>query len=125
MKYSTDKNILKLGQHKIEFPFEISHVERFGEVLIVLTDYHKSDFNENVWGVNQKGQFLWQIPKVDQAEFEVKQYGGITQPYTGIHKIDEQTARLFNWEGGYFDIDPLTGQFTKSIIEFRKGKRPW
>ena len=125
MKYSTDNNILKLGEHKIEFPFEISHVERFGEVLIVITDYHKSDFNENVWGVNQKGKILWQIQKVDQTEFEGKQYVGITEPYTGIHKVDEQTARLFNWEGGYFEIEPLTGQFTKNIIEFRKGKRPW
>ena len=126
MKYSTKNNILRLGDHNIEFPFKISHIERFREVLIVITDYHNSEFNENVWGFNLLEKIiLWQIPKVDKVEFEGKQYIGISKPYTGIQKVDEQTARLFNWEGGYYDIDPSTGKFIKNIIEFRKGKRPW
>lgn len=46
-------------------------------------------------------------------------------PYTGVYKVDERTARLFNWEIGYFEVDPLTGKFIENIIEFRKGKRSW
>lgn len=125
MNFSIENNILRLGQHEVEFPFEISHTEIFGKVILVITDYYKSDINENVWGVNEHGKIIWQIPKVNEVEFEGKKYLGITDPYTGVHKVDEQTARLFNWEGGYFEIDPSTGKFTKNIIEFRKGKRPW
>lgn len=117
--------ILRLGQLEVEFPFEISITERFGQIILVITDYYSSDINENVWGVNEKGEIIWQIPKVDEVEFEGKKYKGITDPYKGVSKIDEKTARLFNLEGGYFEINPSTGKFTKNIIEFRKEKRPW
>ncbi|MFY0481974.1 hypothetical protein ACI6PS_05155 [Flavobacterium sp. PLA-1-15] len=125
MNFSVNKNVLRLGAKKIEFPFKISHTEKFGEVILVITDYHESNINENVWGVNRNGEIIWQIPKVDQVEFEGKQYLGINDPYTEVYKVDEKTARLFNWEGGYFEIDPLTGKFTKNILEFRNKKRPW
>lgn len=125
MDFTVKNNILRLGQLEVEFPFEISNTERFGQIILVITDYHSSDINENVWGVNEKGEIIWQIPKVDEVEFEGKKYKGITDPYTGVRKIDEKTARLFNLEGGYFEIDPSTGKFTKNIIEFRKEKRPW
>lgn len=116
---------MTVGTRKVEFPFKISHTELFDDVIIVVTDYYESNFNENVWGVNGVGEKIWQIPRVDKVEYEGKEYLGISDPYTGIHKIDEQTARLFNWEGGYFEINPKSGEFTKNIIEFRKGKRPW
>ena len=109
----------------MKFPSNISTAELFGQVILIITDYSESDINENVWGVNEEGKVLWQIPTVDEVEYEGKKYVGITHPYTGVHKIDERTARLFNWEGGYYEIDPATGKFTKNIIEFRKGKRPW
>ncbi len=125
MDFTVEDNKLRIGQLEVEFPFEISHIERFEQIIWVITDYYKSDINENVWGVNEKGEIIWQIPKVDEVEFEGKKYTGITDPYTGVCKIDETTARLFNWEGGYLEINPSTGKFTKNIIEFRKGKRPW
>jgi len=125
MDFSTHNNILTVGTRNVEFPFKISHTELFDDVIIVVTDYYESNFNENVWGVNGVGEKIWQIPRVDKVEYEGKEYLGISDPYTGIHKIDEQTARLFNWEGGYFEINPKSGEFTKNIIEFRKGKRPW
>jgi hypothetical protein len=125
MNFSSDNNILTIGRKRVEFPFKISHAEKFGEVIIVITDYYESNINENVWGVNKQGAKIWQIPKIKTIEYEGIEYSGISDPYTGIHKIDEQTARLFNWEGGYFEIDSLTGEFTKNIIEFRKGRRAW
>lgn len=125
MDFSTHNNILTVGTRKVEFPFKISHTELFDEIIIVVTDYSESNINENVWGVNGVGEKVWQIPRVDKIEFEGKEFLGISDPYTGIHKVNEQTARLFNWEGGYFEINPLSGKFTKNIIEFRRGKRPW
>ena len=125
MNFSIENNVLRIGQREILFPYQISHTEIFGEVILVITDYYKSDINENVWGVNGQGEIIWQIPKVDQVEFEGKIYPGINDPYTGVHKIDEQTARLGNWRGGDYEIDTSTGKFTKNIMEFRKGRRPW
>lgn len=125
MNFSVENNILRIGQREVVFPTRISHSEIIGEVILVITDYYKSDINENVWGVNGQGVIIWQIPKVNQVEFEGKIYSGINDPYTGIYKVDEQTARLGNWRGGDYEIDALTGRFTKNIIEFRKGKRPW
>ena len=125
MDFSTENNILTIGTITVEFPFKISHTEKFGEIVIVITDYNESNTNENVWGINEQGMKVWQISKIEKVEYEGKEYTGISDPYTGIHKVDEQTARLFNWEGGYFEINPITGGFTKNIIEFRKGKRLW
>lgn len=125
MNFYFDKNILTIGEKAIEFPFKISHTEQFGEIILVITDYSESDLNENVWGINRQGEIVWQIPAVSEVNYDGIKYPGITNPYTGVLKVDEKTARLFNWEGGYFEIDPLTGHFTKNIVEFRKGKRPW
>ena len=125
MNFSVENNILRVGQREIEFPCKISHTEIFGEVIVVITDYYKSDINENVWGINGQGEIIWQIPKVDQVDFQGKIYPGINDPYTGLFKIDGHTARLGNWRGGDYEIDTSTGKFTKNIMEFRKGKRPW
>ena len=125
MNISIDNNILTIGENSIEFASKISHAEKFGEVVLVITDYGASDLNENVWGVNGEGKIIWQIQKVEEVEFEGIKYLGVTHPYTAVYKVDERTARLVNWEGGYFEVNPVTGKFTKNIIEFRKGKRPW
>ena len=117
--------MLTIGTKVVEFPRNILQVEKFGEVLIVVTDSYQSSINENVWGVNEQGLKIWQIPKVDNVNFEGKEYLSIDRPYNGIYKVAEGVARLFNWEGGYFEINPITGEFTKNIVEFRKGKRPW
>src|SRR5690554_5452341 len=90
MNFSVESNVLKLGKREIKFPFKISHIETFGEVILVITDYYKSNINENVWGVNRQGEIIWQVPKVDEVEFEGKRYTGITNPYTGVHKVDKQ-----------------------------------
>jgi len=92
MNYSTDKNILTIGTENTKFPFKISHTENFGEIIIVITDYYESNINENVWGVNKQGVKIWQIPKVDKVKYEGNEYLGISDPYTGIHKIDELTV---------------------------------
>ena len=125
MNYKVEKNVITVGKKSVEFPFKISHSEQFGDVIIVITDYYTSDINENVWGINGRGEIIWQIPKVNEVSYDGQVYTGITDPYTGVHKVDDQTARLFNWEGGYFEINPLSGKFTKNIMEFRKGKRSW
>lgn len=92
---------------------------------VVLTEQLTSWTNENVWGLYANGQILWQVLQVSEVEFEEKTYVGIDQPCTGIQRVDGRTVRLFNRDGGAFDLDVRTGQFTKYIIAFRKGKRPW
>src|SRR6056297_134825 len=101
MNFSIDNNILTIGENAIDFPSKILHAEQFGEVVLVITDYGASDVNENVWGINGQGEIIWQILKVSEMDYKGIEYTGITDPYTGLHKVDEQTARLFNWEGGY------------------------
>lgn len=125
MNISIRQNILTIGTEKVEFPYKISHVEKFDKTFIILTDHYESTINENVWGVDENGRKIWQIQKVDHTYFKGKQYLGIASPYTGIHKVNEGIARLFYWDGGYIEVNPATGKLTKNIIESRQGKRPW
>ena len=114
-----------INGQQLEFPNPIKEAIAIGAVLVVLTYRSPDKTNENVWGVNAQGRILWQVPQVNEVEFEVQAYAGIEQPYTGIHRVDDHTVRLFNWDGGAYDLDVRTGRFTKNIIAFRKGKRPW
>jgi len=125
MKFTVHENSLSIGAKKVSFPSTIKQIELFNDIVIVITDYTESPCNENVWGVNDQGEVVWQVEKVDKIEYEGIEYIGITEPYSGIHKVDDKTARIFNLEGGYFEINPTTGAFIKNIIQFRKGKRPW
>ena len=114
-----------INGQQLEFPNPIKEAIAIGAVLVVLTDRSAYKTNENVWGVNAQGCILWQVPQVQGVKFEGQTCTGIDQPYTAIHRVDDHTVRLFNRDGDAYDLDVRTGQFTKNIIAFRKGKRPW
>lgn len=124
MKVSANGEVLIIGDIEVEFPNEIREYEVCGEIIVVVTDYYTSDIIENVWGVGSDGSIAWQIPRMEVMEYEGKIYTGIVHSYRGISKVSDNIIRVFG-KGGYYEIYSSTGEFTKNLIEFRIGKRPW
>ena len=97
-------------EKRIKFPHPIAEVLEFQNIAIVmLAPKLKSAFNENVYGVDYKGNILWQIQQ--------RKYVYEDSPYTGIIREGEN-VRLFNWDGAELIVDPSTGRILNE--EYRK-----
>ena len=125
MNIQVDLNNITVNNKTLSFKAEIKCYEVFGDILIIITKSTDSELNENVWGVNSKAEVIWQIEKLDKVEYNNEIYSGISSPYIEVVKIDEITARLFNWDGCYYEVNPTTGSFLKNILEYRLDRRPW
>lgn len=125
MTFKFTENKLIVNCKTVVFDDKIQEVVDFGDCLVIRTDYYKAKTNENVYGVNELGERTWQIKKMDKLSHEGKQFTGITEPYTGLTKIDEQRIKLFNWDSTNFEVDPRTGQLVTNPMDSRIGRRPW
>lgn len=125
MKFEYRDNILTIDGKSVEFENQIQEVVDFGNCLVVRTDYFKSTTNENVYGVNDRGQKTWQIKKMSKLTHNGKEYNGITNPYSGLTKIDDKRIKLHNWDSTSFDVNPRSGELLTDPMESRIGKRPW
>jgi hypothetical protein len=99
-------NLLVLDENQVETRITFSHpiadVLEFQSIAVVmLAPKVKSGFNENIYGVDYRGNIVWQIHK--------REYVYEDSPYTGIIK-EEEKVRLFNWDGAELSVDPLTGR---------------
>lgn len=122
-KYKDSK--LTVGNFSIEIKDVVKDVVDFGEILIIRTDGFHSKTNENVYGVNENCQIVWQIKAMLNINYKGKEYIGINKPYSGLTKFDNNTLRLHNFDSTNVDIDPWTGNLTTNLVKYRIGKRPW
>ena len=125
MKFEYKNKILTIGDKSVDFENQIMEVVDFGSYLVVRTDYYKSTTNENVYGVNEQGQIIWQIKKMSKLTHNGKEYNGITDPYSCLTKIDNNRIKLHNWDNTSFDVDSKSGELLSDPMESRIGKRPW
>ncbi len=59
-------------------------------------------FNENVYGVDYNGTILWQVPPQQHLDPE--------SPYTDMSLTANGYIGLYNWDAGFYIIEPLTGK---------------
>ncbi len=98
----TDKLILDNGS-TITFKYPIKKVLDASSALIVmLRPPIGVIFNENVYGVDYNGKILWQIPPQQHLDLE--------SPYTDMSLIPDGHIGLYNWDAGFYIIEPLTGK---------------
>lgn len=125
MKYNFENKELKFSEKSLEFDDEIKEVIEFDGFLVVRTDYYKSTTNENVYGVNLEGKITWQIKKMSKLTYKGKEFIGITDPYSGLTKIDNDRIKLHNWDSTTFEVNPRSGELLTDPMDSRVGKRPW
>ena len=101
---------MKINDRKIEFEngkvltfdFPIMKTLLHNGIIIVLLDKPpKIIFNENVYGVSNGGDLLWQIPKVEDEQQHC--------PFIDMHINEEGKLILRNWCHLNYEIDGKTG----------------
>lgn len=98
----TNGNI-EINGEPISFKFDIAEYIDFGNTTVVrLKVPIDIIFNENVFGLNDKGKIIWQI--------ERKELMHDNSPYTNITKLDEDKLRLNNWDGTVLFVNPNNGK---------------
>lgn len=125
MRFKIENNRLSLGDNFIEFKDEIEEVLDFGSSLVVRTKQFKSTTLENVYGVNEQGEKMWQVPEMSRIVYQEMKFVGITHPYIGLTKIDDKRVKLHNWDGTTFEVDATSGELLTNPIQSRIGRRPW
>lgn len=91
-----------------KFKFSIAEIKVFEKIVIVRLDIPaKVIHNENVYGISENGELIWQIEKIGHIYDD--------SPYTGM-AVKENKLILYNWDGLEVKIDPKTGKvFSKSF----------
>lgn len=99
---------------KVSFKYPIAHVVLANEVFVVLLKAQSKEiFNENVYGVSQEGEILWQVQKSPSLNNDL--YVGVsTTP--SMQKHGEKFIRLNRWDGVAVEIRPETGEILSSRV---------
>lgn len=107
MSYSVKKKTIELSSGKtVKFDYPIQEAVEVGDIIVVCLDVPTNrKFNENVYALDDQGGLLWQVKPVKHA-YE-------RSPYVGVSKAGE-LARLFNWDGMVYDLNPQTGDIVSS-----------
>jgi hypothetical protein len=85
----------------ISFPFPVVQAVDYPSLTVVRLDTPPgSAFNENVFGVNDQGAVLWQVPK--------RKHVYADSPYTGMQRQGDN-AVLSNWDGLEVTVEAATG----------------
>src|SRR5262245_17764340 len=108
MSYIIKKNRLEFSSGQtVKFKCPIVEEVSFGDVVVVRLEIPiRAISNENVFGVSDKGQIIWQVPPEPR---EPKQ-----SPFIKIRRDGDQ-VRLNNWDGMIYQLDPKTGQVIEKI----------
>lgn len=89
----------------ISFKFPIDKVIPFEECLVVSIEPSVDQiFNENVFGISNKGEIIWQIEEIPHIYDK--------SPYTGMGRVGD-TVKLCNWDGTDLIVEPYTGKIIK------------
>lgn len=107
MKYTVTGNTLRLPTGKeMSFEYPVLQTTEVNDVIVVCLDVPPNrKVNENVYAFDHGGTLLWQV-KPTKHVYENSHYVGVTS--TG------NQARLFNWDGMVYDVDPKTGEVVNS-----------
>lgn len=90
----------------MNFEYPILQTTEVDEVIVVCLDVPRDrKMNENVYAVDHRGMLLWQV-KPTKHVYENSSYVGVTT--TG------KLARLFNWDGMVYEVNPKTGEVVNS-----------
>ncbi len=95
----------------VEFAYPIREVAEVGNVVVVLLDVpaHES-MTENVFGVSQDGDVVWQIEPIPDITNDP------TDCYTGFVSATPGKLALCKWGGIGVEIDPNTGRVLRHWI---------
>jgi len=87
------------------FQFPIADVMEYPDTAVVRLDVPPgSTLNENVFGVDDLGSIVWQVPN--------RKYVYADSPYTGMQRQGDH-AVLFNWDGLELTVDAATGKVVR------------
>jgi len=100
------KSVELSSGRKVRFRYAIRDTLEIEGVIIVRLDVPVNrKLNENVYALDSQGDLLWQVKPVRHVYQR--------SPYVGIEKAGE-FARLFNWDGNVYDVNPKTGDVISS-----------
>lgn len=104
VSFHIEVNKLILGSGGIvTFKYPIKKVlDASNVVIVMLRPPIGVIFNENVYGVDYKGTILWQVPPQQHLDPE--------SPYTDMSLTPDGHIGLYNWDAGFYIIEPLTGK---------------
>ena len=103
--YTLDKNKLLLTNgYNCVFDYPISKALLVKDsCIVVLNIPPKVQENQNVFGVNMKGEIVWKIGKIHHF------YEGSDCPFVDVILNKDGKVVLFNWCDTAVIIDPITG----------------
>lgn len=107
MNYSIRGKTLELRSgKKAEFQYRIHDAVEIDDVTIVCLEVPLNRrLNENVYALDGQGNLLWQVKPMNHVPEN--------SPFIGVERAG-QLARLFNWDGKVYDINPKTGDIVSS-----------
>jgi len=113
MEYSIkEKDLFFEGKIIQSFITKITHLLVFSDLAIVILDYYSyNQDNENVFGVNNEGEIIWQI----EGYPHVYEHS----PFVDISQNADKLVTAFNWDGSRIIINPMTGRIVEGPIEGR------
>jgi hypothetical protein len=99
-----DRQIYFADGKVVDFDHSIAEVVEFDDVLVVrLKIPPKIVYNENVFGLDFRGEILWKVEPIKHVTED--------SSYVGIKKRGERsdTVFLYNWDGKRLEVDSRTG----------------
>jgi hypothetical protein len=106
--------VFKNGKH-VAFDFLVKKTIEIDDIVIILItqDDNKVIYNENVFGYNIHGEFLWRV-----AKRNVFLGRGDDCPFTDIMQNKENELMLHNWCDFGYIVVPKTGEILR-VYEHR------
>ena len=108
MNYSLLNGSLFVNNTHVEFKYLVVNVLSINQTIIVLLDSQEIEiYNENIFGVNENGQIIWQVQERPNLNS-----GGYNQPFMNIWITDDGKLMCGDLIGVDFWIDPSNGLLT-------------
>ena len=109
-KYEVDKNAIIIGGKRVEFEYDIEDIKEIEGIIAVLLDSSGVHFSNNVFGLNQDGDLLWQIQDPSEV-YNVIPHG---VPYVAIRINEAKQLEAFDWGSMKYTVDLKTGKIIDS-----------
>lgn len=110
-KYEVVKNVIIISGKRVDFEHNIEDVKEIEGIIVVLLDIGRGvRFYNNVFGLNQDGELLWQVQ--DPCEvYNVIPHG---VPYVAIRINEAKQLLAYDFSGGIYFLNPNTGKIIGS-----------
>lgn len=104
ISYRIEGNELILANgNTVNFDYPIKKVLEASGIFVVMMRIPAGVvFNENVYGVGCDGKILWQIAPQKHLD--------LISSYTYMSCTTDGNVGLYNWDAGFYIIEPLTGK---------------